>query len=143
MRKLLVVLFLAGCSVEGDAPPGDTEVVAEPEVDRDAVRACLAERWVRQRCSGCHLEGSHLDLRFDALRTLRAASRESQPDEKIVVPGDPDTSLLVRKVEAKVGLVTLEEGEGDPMPIDTEISLDDAQLIRDWVAAGAALPTGC
>ncbi|MFT5460621.1 MAG: hypothetical protein ACI9K2_007141 [Myxococcota bacterium] len=96
---------------------------------------------VRQTCAGCHLEGSHLDLRFHALATLVEAEREFHP-WPIVIPGDADGSLLVRKVEADVGLVTLDEDEGEPMPADAEITLDDAQLIRDWVAAGALVPSG-
>jgi hypothetical protein len=139
-----VVLLALSCLACGDkAPdsgaPADTgaDTAASVDDDRAGVYACLAERWVADTCSGCHL-----DLRFDALETLLTTDRELHPGP-IVIPGDPDDSLLVRKVEAKVGLVTLEEGEGAPMPMDTDITVEDAQLIRDWVATGALLPSGC
>lgn len=130
----------AGDKADSAAPPDPTPTTSA--TDAGLVTACLAERWVSQTCAGCHLEGSHLDLRFDALETLLTTDREFHPGP-IVIPGDPDASLLVRKVEAKVGLVTLEPDEGEPMPLDTQITVDDAQLIRDWVAAGAPLPIGC
>ena len=144
MRAVLAVLLCVACDGEPDTKIStDTAAdTAETDDNDDLVVACIAERWVRDTCSGCHLEGSHLDLRFDALEELVASDREFH-DGPIVVPGDPDASLLVRKLEAKVGLVTLEEDEGAPMPLDTDIALEDAQLIRDWVAAGALVPSGC
>ena len=142
MRAALIALVCLACNGEGTNEPTETDLESDPQVDMELVTACLAERWVRQTCSGCHLEGSHLDLRFDALETLVQKDREYHPGP-IVVPGDADASLLVRKVEAKVGLVTLGEDEGDPMPIDSDITEADAQMIRDWVAAGARLPSGC
>jgi hypothetical protein len=146
MRTALLALLLVACGDKAPADSGAPDSGAAPDTDTDvdqaAVVACVAERWVQETCAGCHLEGGHLDLRFDALETLVETDRELHPGP-IVVPGDPDASLLVRKVEAKVGLLTLEEDEGDPMPLDTEITPEDAQLIRDWVAYGAPLPSGC
>lgn len=146
MRIALLALLCFGCG-DKDADtstPADTGTDTGSETDDDQARiiACLAERWVAETCSGCHLEGSHLDLRYDALEKLVESDRELHPGP-IVVPGDPDSSLVVRKVEAKVGLVTLEEHEGAPMPMDTDITVEDAQLIRDWVATGALVPSGC
>jgi hypothetical protein len=146
MRTAALSLLLLACGGEDTGKTGSQDTGAAADTDTDTnqalVTACVAERWVQQTCSGCHLEGSHIDLRYDALETLVQSDRESHPGP-IVVPGDPDASLVVRKVEAKVGRLTLEADEGHPMPLDTEISDDDAQLIRDWVALGAVLPSGC
>lgn len=146
MRFVLLTFCLVACggSDTGDKATVDSAVDSgtTDEVDGSAVTACIAERWVQQTCTGCHFEGNHLDLRFDALQTLKETDRELHPGP-IVVPGDPDASLLVRKVEAKVGLVTLGEDEGTPMPPDVDITPEDAQVIRDWVADGAPLPSGC
>jgi len=146
MRTAALSLLLLACADDDAEKAATTDTGEAVETDTDAdpavVTACVAERWVQRTCSGCHLEGSHLDLRFDALQTLVDSEREFHPGP-IVVPGDPDTSLVVRKVEAKVGLLSLGPDEGAPMPLDTEISLEDAQLIRDWVTMGAILPSGC
>lgn len=124
-------------TVTGDtAPPDDGP-------DPDNVRACIAESWVQRTCTGCHFAGNHLDLRDDALEVLKTTNRELFQDAPILVPGDPDASLLVRKLDAKVGRVTLGPDEGDPMPVDRPIDPEDADLIRDWVASGAPLPEGC
>lgn len=146
MRRMLLFVMLVACGGADSGTKATFDSAADtstPEdVDYAAVRACIAEQWVRQTCTGCHFEGNHLDLRFDALETLKETDRELHPGP-IVVPGDPDASLLVRKVEAKVGLLTLEDHEGAPMPPDVDITTDDAQLIREWVADGAPLPNGC
>lgn len=151
MRDVLFCLLLMACGKKQlEQPPAtdsgdtdtDTDTDSDAGVDPALVTACVTERWIQQTCSGCHLEGSHIDLRYDALETLLTTDREFHPGP-IVVPGDPDSSLLVRKVEARVGLVTLSADEGGPMPLDTEIAAEDAQLVRDWVALGAVLPEGC
>lgn len=50
-----------------------------------------------------------------------------------VVPGDPDRSFLLRKLEG-----TLRPAEGDPMPrVGTQLPADLIELIRRWIAAGA------
>ncbi|MGD8859880.1 MAG: hypothetical protein PVI30_07700 [Myxococcales bacterium] len=48
-----------------------------------------------------------------------------------VVPGDPDNSLLVQKVENPMPAC------GGEMPPNGMLAADQIQLIRDWVAAGA------
>jgi hypothetical protein len=50
-----------------------------------------------------------------------------------VVPGDPDRSFLVRKIEGTLGA-----GEGDPMPqVGARLPASLIDLIRRWIAAGA------
>ena len=147
MRVVLLALLFAACGDKESATDSGAALASTSETETtddgaDRILACLAERWVQQTCSGCHLEGSHLDLRFDALESLVSNDREFHPGP-IVVPGDADASLLARKLEAKVGLVTLGPDEGEPMPLDSEITEADAQLIRDWVEAGALVPSGC
>jgi hypothetical protein len=57
------------------------------------------------------------------------------PGKQLVVPGDPDASFLVHKVEG-----TMAEGEGTimpqgaPSPIDPECRI---AALRAWIAAGA------
>jgi hypothetical protein len=47
-----------------------------------------------------------------------------------VVPGNPDQSLMMLKVQGK-------QPCGDPMPPTSPLAADKVQLIHDWIAAGA------
>lgn len=91
------------------------------------------QKLMNSHCTGCH--GSVdpealLDL-TDVGLTINADSFE-MPGEKVVVPGDPDSSVLVLAIE------------GDPpgslgrMPKRAR-ALDkaDTDLVRQWVAEGA------
>ena len=57
------------------------------------------------------------------------------PGKTLVVPGDPDASFLVQKVEGTMG-----DGEGQIMPLNSPEPLDPAcriAALRAWIAAGA------
>jgi hypothetical protein len=49
---------------------------------------------------------------------------------KRVVPGDPDNSLIMKKLEGSPPC-------GDPMPPTGGLSADKIQLVHDWIEAGA------
>jgi len=57
-----------------------------------------------------------------------------KPGETFVIPGDPDNSYLVKKLEGAAGIV------GGRMPRGTGPFLTDGQMlvIRRWITAGAA-----
>lgn len=91
------------------------------------------QRLANQRCTGCH-GGTDpealLDL-TDVGNTINADSFE-MPGEILVVPGDPDASVLVQCIE------------GDPpgslgrMPAKAKaLTKDETDLVRQWVAEGA------
>jgi len=48
-----------------------------------------------------------------------------------VVPGDPDASYLVQKLQGDSTIV------GDPMPSDAGLDAERLALVRDWIATGA------
>ena len=55
-----------------------------------------------------------------------------------VVPGDPERSFLVRKLEG-----SLAAGEGEPMPrVGMTLSPALLDLVRRWIAAGAPADSG-
>ena len=56
----------------------------------------------------------------------------------VIVPGDPDTSLMVQKLE---GTQTC----GQAMPAGTALGAANpaVQALRAWIAAGAPAPSGC
>jgi hypothetical protein len=58
----------------------------------------------------------------------------------LVVPGDPDSSLLLQKVESATPAC------GSPMPFGSVFANTDPATVarlRTWIAAGAQPPTGC
>jgi len=48
-------------------------------------------------------------------------------DEVLIVPGDPDESYILKKIEARPGIC------GGQMPIGTLLDMDDIAVIQEWV----------
>lgn len=53
------------------------------------------------------------------------------PGNTLVIPGDPDNSYLVRKLEGGPDIA------GDQMPPGGALDAERLQLVRDWIEAGA------
>lgn len=89
--------------------------------------------------SGCHSGASApLGLRLDAgssIGSLIGRPSEQQPTLLRVDPGDPDNSYLVRKIEGTAASGAQMPRNQPPLPVET------IQAIRDWIAAGALVPT--
>jgi serine/threonine-protein kinase len=86
--------------------------------------ATRAEAILRKHCFACHgKEGQKVRGKLKVLD--RAVLLD--PERKIVVPGKPDESELVKQVE------------GEMMPPETrpKLSAEDRKALREWVAAGA------
>ena len=93
----------------------------------------------RTSCVTCHRTTSLVlsggmnlthDLAYDQL--VGVASR-TKPGATRVIPGDPDNSYIIRKVEGASGI------EGRRMPNDGPPYLTDGQILilRRWIALGA------
>ena len=93
----------------------------------------------RQACTNCHTNvgrnpsgGMNLvhDLAYDQI--VNAAAR-GKPGTMRIVPGDPDNSYLIQKVEGRRGIA------GNRMPNNGPPYLTDGQImiLRRWVAIGA------
>ncbi len=108
--------------VQGIAPIGGTST---PET---APLATDARRLIATKCLRCHggvRERAGLNLLGLARATQPAAS-----GNRAVVPGDPDASELIRRVECT--------DPDDRMPSDAEpLSRAEQQLLRAWIDAGA------
>ncbi len=86
----------------------------------------------RAACSGCHTDGaSRGDYRLDT-PTLAATAGESGRTGELIVPGDPERSLLYRK------LLDRRPPVGDQMPLQRPPLSDSArELVRRWIQEGA------
>ena len=120
------VFTVTGCSDEGadpvaPAPPEGVSFSAQVKPIFNAI------------CSGCHgLNGNGgLDLREgQAFGNLVGVESQGYPGHR-VVPGDPDSSVLHRKLNGLSGVDDQMPLGGPPLP---EASLN---LIRDWIFEGA------
>lgn len=109
--------------------------ISEVDVDLDGVPdcgdGCVVEPALEARCASCHSPGwespsfQGLDLRETALVPGMA------------IPGNPDDSLLYRKL---TGELTVPEGE--QMPPGGQVDLPALSLVHDWLTLGA-WPCGC
>lgn len=105
--------------------------------------AGLQKRVFEKNCtfSGCHgtdnpqaglvLTGDHV---YESLVDKVASTAGAQfAGKKLVVPGAPETSFLMDKLEGKLG-----PGDGVPMPKDRKpLSADTIETFRKWILAGA------
>ena len=93
----------------------------------------------RLACTQCHNAGGSrfaggLDLTAGASHAslVNAASR-TKPGAVRVIPGDPDNSYMMHKLEGRPGIV------GERMPRSSGPYLTEGQMlvIRTWIARGA------
>ena len=88
------------------------------------------------KCSYCHAPGGeepNLSDPFDPEEGLVNVAAEL-PNWTRVIPGDPDNSLLIVKVE----LTTTSLANGSPMPMTYErLSASEVETVRRWILEGA------
>ncbi|MBL7994698.1 PEGA domain-containing protein [bacterium] len=88
-------------------------------------------------CTRCHFgsnppQGQNLTENFAYLHIVNVASNE-QPGLKRILPGNPDDSYLVRKIQGTPG-ISLSQMPQDGPPFLSQAEID---TIRSWVTNGA------
>lgn len=107
----------------GPAPPPG-EIPAEPT-------ACDIAAFVTDvHCVGCHGGGTEPLLTVDGLKATVGAP-SVRYDGVLVVAGDPDASLLYRKIHGPGA------GEGAQMPIGEVLDAALQDAVARWIAGGA------
>jgi hypothetical protein len=87
------------------------------------------------RCLGCHSGDNEPNLTLDAALTgLVGVQSFNYPPAQYVVAGDPESSLLYRKI---AGTQTAAEGSIMPPPPAQPVPGAQTDRVRDWIAAGA------
>ncbi len=124
------------CGCQGDVntpdPPGAREISYANDV----------QPIFNARCTSCHSPGSPT-TDFVGIRMVLTAGQSydslvdqpssQRPDLTLVVPGNPDSSLLWLKVSSNAPPV------GATMPLlGARLSSAELAVIRDWVDQGAA-----
>jgi hypothetical protein len=132
MRTLPVLMLLAcgGSDDNTTDSAGGVPALTFTEIRDDVLLGTCA-------ISGCHGTGSGgLTLDPAAPEAVYDALVNATGDAgfTLVVPGDPDGSYLVQKLEGAAGI------SGGPMPVPTPLSETDPDVvagIRAWIASGA------
>lgn len=121
-RLSVVALLFAGANLLGPALAGAADTSAGDFFEAK-VRPLLAAN-----CYQCHgAKKQESDLRLDS----REAAMKGGTDGPVIVPGEPDKSLLVQAVRYK----------GDTkMPPKTPLSAKSVETLADWVKLGAPWP---
>jgi cytochrome c len=88
---------------------------------------------LQANCYGCHANGNH---RGGLTMDTKAGLLKGGHDGSVLVPGHPETSLLVK-------LIRHEGPVNDPMPMPPskpKLSDADIAVVEQWVKAGARMP---
>lgn len=143
--RAMVIVSIASCGSDGDESPLDAGSPADASQDSSPGASATWDSLYRtvfsQSCArpGCHTAGGRGGLSFDdpAEAYLQlVGDGEGGPSigpecagkgHRLVVPGDPEGSLLMRKI-------TGTQECGGPM---TFVSDESLALIRQWISEGA------
>lgn len=132
-RWWATVVWLAalGCitstALAANPPPADAQ---EAEATRQGIEFFEAKirPLLAERCSECHgADVQEAGLRLDQTTGLRSGG-DSGP---VIVPGQPEQSLLIEAVQYQTAL---------QMPPDGKLALEEIALLVEWVTRGAPLP---
>lgn len=82
-------------------------------------------------CHGSGTGGLLLSGTPDDVSALVDVESSGSPGEILVIPGDAESSYLIKKLEGRDGIV------GDPMPPGSLLDPMSVQLVRDWIDGGA------
>lgn len=117
---------LAACSSK-DKPPVDQTP------DNCSIKPVLDVFASRCATSGaCHVSGGQYpDFTPAGLAGWKGKNSKATPAEPLAVPGNPDGSWVYRKVSGT-------HTSGALMPLGAAMPIAEAEIIRDWIADGAA-----
>jgi hypothetical protein len=93
----------------------------------------------RAACTNCHTDvgrnpSSGLNLKHDtAFAALANTISRGKPGARLVIPGDPDGSYLVQKLEGRTGIV----GERMPRTGGPYLTAGQMTILKRWIANGA------
>jgi len=123
-------------------PPADPDPqVEDSQVESSVESFCEVRSFFLKSCTVCHSaaggEAGGLDLYDGGYANLIDTESLFYPDRIRVVPGEPDSSFLVAKLEGTQG------EDGDAMPLTGEMQQSEVRAIRAWVEEGAPYAENC
>jgi cytochrome c len=115
------------------AGTGLRHVAAQDEADKPAFYTEKVRPILQTNCGKCHLDINH---KGGLSLETHASTLKGGRDGVVIVPGDPDNSMLVK-------LIRHEGPPDDPKPMPPKapkISDEDIATITAWIKAGAVMP---
>ncbi|MEZ6133320.1 MAG: PSD1 and planctomycete cytochrome C domain-containing protein [Pirellulaceae bacterium] len=119
--------ILLGCGVQlavAQQTGDEASSAADVSFNRDVLPILSANCYA---CHGFDEEARQADLRLDSAAGAAAGSDLGEP---ILVAGDPDASLLIKRVEAT------DDDIMPPMETGKSLSKEQQEILRRWVAQG-------
>ena len=118
--RLFFLLGLSACTA-AEPPATFTEVYED----------ILFQSCGFSSCHGGSAGAPYLSDPQEAYDSLVDAESNAKEGAILVVPGDPDNSYLIQKMEAAPDIV------GDEMPPSSPLDSEVIERIRSWIADGA------
>ena len=120
-------VLLAICAQPRTRVAAQADPAASPQFYTEQVKPIL-----ENNCFRCHGGMFH---RGGLSMNTRASMLKGGHDGAVIVPGDPEHSLLVK-------LIRHEGPAKDPMPMPPKSKLSDADIetVSHWIKAGAVMP---
>ena len=139
---LFISVFCVGqlCSCLAQNMPIDyqPEQPGQTNIQTTGKTCDIISNFIIPRCSGCHrADGQFPDLSFDSIPLLTTTNSESFSGVPILIPGDPDGSLLYRKVAGTQSAL-----EGTRMPPQGPAPDTVISDLRTWIEEGAETDCG-
>lgn len=124
---VVLIAVVIGCGLlQSNAFADDSAAAAEVIEFGEDVQPIL-----RRHCFRCH--GGKTQEASLQLNARSSAMGEADSAEPIIVPGDSDASLLIKRI--------VSDEHGDVMPIDGKpLSASEIKTLRRWIDAGAEWP---
>jgi hypothetical protein len=137
LAAVMLIVMTAGCdeSLEKFAGPTPTLEPSFSAIQRDIFNA--TDSAGRLACTGCHnaigARTNGMNLTGEtAYATLVHVPSVGKPSAIRVVPGDPDASYLIQKIEGSPGIVGVRMPQRPPYLTPGQIA-----IIRRWIELGA------
>jgi len=131
----LVVLGVSGALIGCDGSATAPSPVSSASGSQTTGLAAIQSQVFTPKCSGCHgnaVTQAGLSLASGSSFTSLVNVQSSQSSKLLVVPGKPDESYLVDKLEGGAGIVGDRMPKGGPFLTSAEID-----TVSQWITSGA------
>jgi hypothetical protein len=129
LTLVVVVALVPGCGGDGDTGPSNG--VSDNPTLSQHIQPIFDNRCATQQCHGDAEQAGLSLVDGEAYGELVLTQSTSEPEYFRVMPGAPDSSYLVIKIEGN-------QSVGSRMPLTGgPLDSDSIQLIRNWILAGA------
>ena len=124
----VLLVGVLGASIAARQTPAAAKTGADSPQSLEFFEAKVRPLLVRH-CYECHTDKAEGDLRLDS-REAMLRGGEGGP---VIVPGDPDKSLLIQAVKHTPGVARMPRGESVLRP-------DEIEVLVEWIRSGATWP---